>query len=115
MTTRRHEVSVKGAKRKLEVADLLEGLKLELSTDEEASLDVSLRAEPRSVELAKPSLVLAEKSRGLGSGTRKLTLKPKRRLLRGAEGFKAELRVIATDRAGNRAVVKRKIRVIAGG
>ena len=109
------EVSVKGAKRKLEVADLLEGLKLELTTDEEARLDVSLRAEPRSVELAKPSLVLAEKSRGLGSGTRKLTLKPKRRLLGGAERFKAELRVIATDRAGNRAVVKREIRVIDGG
>ena len=107
----RPKVQVRGAKRKLELDDLLDGLRLELTTDEEATLDVSLRAKARRVELAKPNLVLAEKSRGFDTGTRKVTLKPKRRLLRDADGFKAELRVVAADRSGNRTFVKRTIRV----
>jgi hypothetical protein len=91
--------------------DLKRGLKLKLTTDEPATVDGSLRAKARSVEFAKTSVVLAERSLDLGDGERKLILKPKRSVLRGAESLKAELRVTVADAAGNEATAKRKISI----
>ena len=54
-------------------------------------------------------MLLAEKSAALGSGERQLKLKPKRSVLRGVDRLKAEVRIVATDQAGNRTVVKKKI------
>ena len=105
------EVKLKGVKRELELRALLKGVKAEVTTDEAATLAISLLATARQVQLAKPNLILAQESRGLSSATRKVKLKPKRGLLRDADRFKAEVRVIATDGSGNREVVKKKIRV----
>lgn len=106
------EVELEGAPEKLRIDRLLRGLEVEVTTSEEATLDLSLSATPRRVELAgKPRLILAEKSLGLASGTRSVKLKPQRKLLRRAGAFRAELRLVAIDGAGNRQPVKRSIRV----
>ncbi len=105
------EVTLKGVPGELELKDLKQGLKLKLTTDEPATVDGSLRAKARSVEFAKTSVVLAERSLDLGDGERKLVLKPKRSVLRGAESLKAELRVTVVDAAGNETTAKRKISV----
>jgi hypothetical protein len=109
------EVTIKGVKRKVALEDLAAGLKAKVTTDEPATLEARLSATARAVELAKAragaTVILAEKSRGLGSGERQLKLKPKRSVLRGATRFTAELRVIATDATGNRTTVKRVLKV----
>jgi hypothetical protein len=105
------ELTLKGVPGELEMKDLKRGLKLKLTTDEPATVDGSLRAKARSVEFAKTSVVLAERSLDLGDGERKLILKPKRSVLRGAESLKAELRVTVADAAGNEATAKRKISI----
>ncbi len=107
------ELTLKGVASDLDMKAFKKGLKLKLTTDEQATIDASLRAKARSVEFAraKTSVLLAEKSLGLGTGERNLTLKPKRSALRGAQSLKAELRVTVTDAAGNETSVKRKISV----
>jgi hypothetical protein len=55
-------------------------------------------------------VLLAEKSLGIGSGDRRLRLKPARAALRGAERVRAELRIVATDVSGNRTTVTRSIK-----
>jgi hypothetical protein len=103
------QLTLAGVPDELELRDLKRGLKLKLETDEPATVDASLRAKARSVEFAKASVMLAERSLGLGEGERKLTLRPKRGALRGADSLKAELRVTAVDASGNRTKVKRKL------
>ena len=104
-------LTLKGAPKELEMKAFAKGLKLKLTTDEPATIEASLRAKARSVEFAKVNVLLAEKSLGLGTGQRNLTLKPKRSALRGAESLKAEVRVTVTDAAGNETKEKRKISV----
>ena len=106
--TAKPKVTLKGVKKQIEISDLLKGIKAKVSTDEPATLDASLTANARSVEF-KTKVLLAEKSAALGSGERQLKLKPKRSVLRGVDRLKAEVRIVATDEAGNRTVVKKKI------
>jgi hypothetical protein len=112
--TRAPRVAVEGAKRKVALRALLRGLKLTLSADEAASYDVTLAAKARSVEIARKrgDVILAEKSLARTDGERKLKLKPKRKLLKETPNrFKVELRVEATDAAGNSDTVRRSIKV----
>jgi hypothetical protein len=106
-------LTLEGVSKRVNLKAFSKGLKLKLTTDEPATIDASLRAKARSVEFAraKTNVLLAERSLGLDAGQRKVTLKPKRSSLRGAESLKAEVRVTATDEAGNRTTVKRKITV----
>jgi hypothetical protein len=100
--TERPEVELE-VRERVSLAKLRRGLRLNVITNEDSTLDVSL--------VAKPNRLLVEKSLGFGSGERSVNLKPARKLLRGARRFKAVLRVIAIDRAGNRTRVTRTIRV----
>ena len=109
---------VKGVSKELGLRAFARGLRLELRTDEPATIDASLVATARRVEFARGSarrvranVLLAEKALGLDAGERRLRLKPEERALRGADELKVELRVAATDTAGNRTVVRRKISV----
>jgi hypothetical protein len=112
------QLTVKGGGKSLRPRAFAKGLKLELRTDEPARIDATLVATTRQVEYApgdtrrvKANVLLAERALGLDAGERKLRLKPKRRALGGADELKAKLRVAATDAAGNRTVVRRKISV----
>ena len=102
-------VTLNGVADETEISDLRKGITANVSTDEAATLDATLTAGARSVQF-KTKVLLAEASATLGSGERQLKLKPKRGVLRGVDRLKAELRIVATDEAGNRTVVKRKIK-----
>jgi hypothetical protein len=105
------ELTIEGVAKQLDMKELKKGLKLKLTTDEPATIEASLRATARSVVFVKTPVLLAEKSLGLDTGQRNVTLKPKRSAVRGAESLKAQLRVKVTDVAGNTTTVKRKISV----
>jgi hypothetical protein len=107
------QVQVDGAKGKVSLQQLKRGLELTLTPDEAASYEVSLLASAKSVQIARKSeVVLASKEIDRSSGQTELTLKPKRKLLKQAPArFKVELRVEATDAAGNTATVRKSIKV----
>jgi hypothetical protein len=112
------QLTVEGVDDEVRPGAFAKGLRLEVTTDEPATIDARLVATTRRVELArgetrrvKANVLLAEKSLGLEAGERRLRVKPKRKVVRGADELKAELRVAATDTAGNRTVVRRKISV----
>ena len=109
---------VDGVDRNVRLRAFVKGLKLELTTDEPATIAAKLVATTRLVEFApgqvervKANVLLADRSLGLDEGERRLKLTPKRSALGGAEELKAKLRVTATDTAGNRTVERRKISV----
>jgi hypothetical protein len=106
-------VTLKGVAKKVDLGALRKGLKIEVKTDEPATIDARLTASARNVELtrrASATVLLAEKSLGLGSGDRQLKLKPARAALRGADRLSARLRIVATDASGNRTTVTRTIK-----
>jgi hypothetical protein len=112
--TKAPQVQVEGAKRKIELRKLLRGLELTLTPDEAAAYEVTLVGSARSVELAskRGDVILAEKTLARAEGERELILKPKRKLLRETPNrFKVELRVEATDGAGNSDTVRKTIKV----
>jgi hypothetical protein len=92
-------------------AKLLKGLKVAVTPGEAASLDVSLLgATSRAVLARAGDVTLASQSLPLKAGTRTVKLKPKRKLLVGAKRrFTARLQVVATDAAGNRTLVTRRV------
>jgi hypothetical protein len=106
-------VTLSGLEKKVDLKALRKGLKVGVNTDERATIDARLTARARNVELARrasATVLLAEKSLGLGSGDRKLKLKPARAALRGADELRAQLRIVATDASGNRTTVTRRIK-----
>ncbi len=109
---------VKDVPRELTLRKFAKGLRLELRTDEPATIDARLVATARRVEFARIStdrvranVLLAEKTLRVEAGERGLRLNPDQRALGGADEIKVELRVAATDAAGNRTVRERKISV----
>jgi hypothetical protein len=81
---------------------LKRGLKVRVGADEPISADLELLVAPRHVTIARaPDLALATQSLRRGSGTRTVTLKPRRRLT-GKRPIPALLRIVAYDSAGNR-------------
>jgi hypothetical protein len=112
------QLTVDGVAKELRPGKFAKGLKLKLTTDEAATIDARLVATTRSVELArgeirrvKADVLLDEKAIEVDAGERRLKLKPKRSVVRGANRLKAELRIAATDADGNRTVLRRKIKV----
>jgi len=106
-------VTLSGVAKKVDLKAFRKGLKVGVKTDEPATIDARLTARARNVELARrasATVLLAEKSLGLGSGDRQLRLKPARAALRGADRLTAQLRIVATDASGNRTTVARKIK-----
>jgi hypothetical protein len=107
------QVTLTGVAKKVDLDALRKGLRIGVKTDEPAAIEARLTASARSVELARrasATVLLAEKSLGLGSGDRTLKLKPARAALRGADRFSAQLRVVATDASGNRTTVTRTVK-----
>jgi hypothetical protein len=111
-------LTVDGIDKELRPGKFAKGLRLDVATDEAATIDARLVAKTRSVELAsgetrrvKADVLLDEESLGLDAEDRRLRLKPKRSVIRGADRIKAQVRVVATDADGNRTVLRRKISV----
>jgi hypothetical protein len=99
------------AARSLKRKTFLKGLIAKARTNEPCSLRFELlgaaRRRSRSFtrKLARKSLPTA------GAGTRAIIMKPKRKRVSRARKFKVQLRVTATDRAGNKTVNTRLVRV----
>jgi hypothetical protein len=93
---------------------LIRGLTVIVRANEACSLKVELLAKSRSSRrrVRKFSLALGRESLPVsGAGTRALRLRPSRRVIRRAARSPVQVRVTAVDRAGNRTVATRAIRV----
>lgn len=98
---------------RLSYAAFVDGISLRLRPSERSSLDVSLFAEiRRGNDGRKRRVVLARKSLAAAEGARVVRLQPRRKLLRGERTFVVRVRIRATDSAGNRRVVSRRLRVV---
>ena len=90
---------------------LLKGLVTAANTSEASSLRFELLG-PAKPKVKTFTRNLARKSLPMGKGgTRAVVLRPKPKKLPRTRKFKLRVRVTATDRAGNRAVATKLIRV----
>jgi hypothetical protein len=93
------------------LTEFRKGVSFEVTPSEPVTLDVLLSANARSVTLARVQLAETT-SRLRSTAAKKLTVKPSRRLLgKPKRAFRAILRLIATDGAGNRTTLSRTISV----
>ena len=91
---------------------LKHGITFTVTPNESSSFDIALLASASTAHISKSyNLTLASETLRRGTGARRITLKPNRRLIGGAKKFSLLLRVIATDAAGNRSTVSKTIRV----
>jgi hypothetical protein len=99
--------------RKLTLKRLLAGITFTLVPSEPSSIDATLAGSARSVKLAAKNfnVTLAHRKLGLAAGRRRVTLKVKKRLLGRSRKFTLQLTLVLTDAAGNKATVKRAIKV----
>jgi hypothetical protein len=101
--TQAPEVGITGVPKTLKLKSFLRGVTFTVGCNEECAVDGELLGAPRSVRLAASyNLTLGSRSLGLGSGARKLTIKPSKRLIGKAKKLSVRLRVVATDASGNR-------------
>ena len=106
------KVTLAGVPRTTTLAKLLKGISIALAPDEPASFDVLLTGTTRKATLAAVRVLLFEKTLATAAGRRSVKLKPARSAIgRPRKAFKLALRVVATDRGGNRTVVSRTIAV----
>ena len=107
------KVTLRKTAKKLTFKRFFKGVRSRIRVNEAASLDVALLASLNSASAAKAGdLVLAEKHLKRSRKTRSVKLKPKRSLFGRAHlPITVRLRVTATDAAGNRRTVTKKIRV----
>jgi hypothetical protein len=97
--------------KKISVKALGKGLTVQVSSNEDVSIEASLIGVAKTVRLGgKANVLLAQQSLGFGSDG-VIVLKPKSKLLRGAGSFKAEVRITATDRSGDASKIKQKVKV----
>ena len=105
-------LSVGGVPGRVSRKRFFHGIPARISAGEAVSLEVALLVRARAIRIARVGdVVLAERNLGLSAAERRVRLKPRRRLVGRARRFTARLRVIATDAAGNRTGVAKRIRV----
>jgi hypothetical protein len=105
-------IALKGFKSSMSFAAFLRGVSVKVTPSEPAKLAGALLATAKSAQLSSFNLTLATKSLKLGKGQRTLKLKPGKRLLgHPKKKFKVQLRVTATDAAGNERTVTKTIKV----
>jgi hypothetical protein len=105
-------VTVSGAPRRVSLKRFLKGVSARVAPSEPVSLEVALLGLARSARIARAGdVVLAERKLGTSADTRRVRLKPRRKLVGRRKRFSVRLRVIATDAAGNRATAVKTIRV----
>ena len=105
-------VKLTGAKAKTTRAKFLKGVRVTAIPNQPVALEFELLATARAATLAQTfNLTLARRALRLAAGRRSVRLKPNRRLVGSRKRFVARLRVTATDAAGNRTVVTKKLQV----
>jgi hypothetical protein len=105
-------VNLTGVPRKVDVKSLKRGLRVGIRPNEASRLEVALLGSARRATIARSfNLTLASRKLGLSSARRTVRLRPSKRLIGDAQRFRVQLRVVATDAAGNRRTVTRKIAV----
>jgi hypothetical protein len=98
--------------KKLTLKKLLAGLTFTIVPSEPSSIDATLAGSARSVKLAKTyNVTLAHRKLGLAAGRRRVTLKVRKKLLGKSRKFSVQLTVALTDAAGNKATLRRTIKV----
>lgn len=113
--TRKAIVTLARAPRATTLAKLLKGLSIALTPDEPASFDISLTGTTRKATLSSARVLLFETTLGSAAGTRTVKVKPSKSAVgRPRKTFKVALRVVATDRGGNRTTISRTIAVRPG-
>jgi len=104
-------LTLKGPGRRVTRKTFNRGLRLRIGADEPVAMEVSLLVSPRRATIAKRrQITLASVSLRRAGGTRRVTLKPAGKLT-GRRAIKAQVRVVAFDGAGNRAVKKRSFTI----
>jgi hypothetical protein len=105
-------LTIAGAPRRQSFKRFVKGVVARITPSEAVSLDVALLGRARSAGIARVGdLVLAQRSLGASAEARRVTLKPRRKLIGRRKRFSVRLRIVATDAAGNAATVTRTIRV----
>jgi Domain of unknown function (DUF4394) len=105
-------IRLRGVPSRVTRARFFNGITARISSGEAVRLEVALLGRARAVRIVRVGdVVFAERSLRLSAATRRVKLKPRRRLVGRAKRFTVRLRVLATDAAGNRRTVVRKIRV----
>lgn len=110
--TRRAALRLSGVPSRTTLAKLRKGFSLTVTPDEPVSLDVSLTARQTRATPAAVRVALFERTLGVSGAKRTVRVRPAKRSL-GAprKAFRLRLRVVATDRGGNRTTVNRTIAV----
>jgi hypothetical protein len=105
-------LALSGVPTTMKLKAFLKGVPVTVTCDEPCSADADVLGSARSVRLAASfNLTLGTKSLKLGSGARKLKIKPSKRLVGKAKKLTVQLRVVATDASGNRVRKTRTVKV----
>ena len=105
-------ITITRAPSRVSLRRFLKGVSARIAPSEAVSLEVALLGRARSAGIARVGdIVLAQKNFGSSTATRRVKLKPRRRLVGRRKRFSVRLRVIATDAAGNRGTAVKTIRV----
>jgi hypothetical protein len=112
---REGSAALRGVPARMRFAAFLKGVPARFSSSKRMAADLELRVPMRSTGISAAArrfeLTLARRSLRFGTGSRRVVLKPQRRLLGRSRRFTAQLRVTATARDGSRLSLARTIRV----
>jgi len=99
---------------RMRIRAFLRGVSARVSSRTRMAADFELRASSRSARVSAAqsfNLTLARRSLAFGSGSRKVLLRPSRRVVGRSRRFSAQLLVTAVARNGSRVVISKTIRV----
>jgi hypothetical protein len=104
-------IKVSKLKSKLKLKSFLRGVTATVTPSEPAAVSVDLLASARRITIARAyNVVLASKNYPRGT-TRKIKVKPSRKLVGHARKFTVRVRITATDAAGNSRTITKTIKV----
>jgi hypothetical protein len=110
----RPQVRISGLRRTQRRSRFLRGVRFSVTTNEAASLHLSLLASARRAVISRSyNLTLGQRSFARARGKRAVRVRPSRSLVGDARRLTVRLRVLAIDRAGNRRTVTRRIHVVS--
>jgi hypothetical protein len=96
----------------VKLAAFLKGLKVTVTPNEAAALEVTLEGTVNNARISAYNTTLAKKTLASAAGARSVTLKPAKKLVgKPRKAVKVRVRVVATDAAGNRTTATRTVSV----